>query len=160
MYFAYVRSILEYCSPIWNPQYVTHEHHIERIQNKFLKYLNYRCRLTCNNDYEDSCQRHGLMTLKNRRVLMDMSLLHDVCSGALDCPSLVTEMVRLTAGTKRTRHTKLFSVPRSNTNYFSNCVYHRLPNTYNMHFQEVDPFSMSKTTFKHKISEVIKNMTK
>lgn len=78
LYNAYVRSVLEYCSSVWNPQYVTQEHSIQRIQNKFLKYINKSCNLE--SDFLN------LMYLRDRRVLQDMTFLYDICVGITDCP--------------------------------------------------------------------------
>lgn len=147
LYYAYVRSVLEYCSPVWNPQYITYEHAIESIQKKFVKQLDYRSKSHFDN-YNNSCQRHGLMSLRNRRIITDMCLLHDTCSGTLDCPKLISSVLTLRAPTSRTRHTQLFNVPSHRTNYSANSLTSRMPRTYNKLFNEIDPFVTSKISFK------------
>ncbi|RVE41771.1 hypothetical protein evm_013587 [Chilo suppressalis] len=119
LYYAYVQSTLEYCSTVWNPQYITHEHAIERIQMKFVKYLNFRVKNE-SNGYGESCSIYGLITLGDRRRMRDMMTLFDVCSGVLDCTELINRIVSLKAPTKRTRHTQLFHVPSVRTNYEAN----------------------------------------
>lgn len=42
IYFAYVRSQLEYGSLIWNPYYNCHRMSIESVQRKFLKFLSFK----------------------------------------------------------------------------------------------------------------------
>ncbi|KAG7298081.1 hypothetical protein JYU34_018851 [Plutella xylostella] len=158
LYFAYVRSTLEYCSSIWNPQYIIYDHSIESIQQKFVKYLNFKF-TKVSQDYTESCMHHKLKTLHNRRLLCDMSLLHDICSGAIDCPTLVNNILRFLAPSLRTRNTKqkLFYVPTVRTNYASNCVNFRLPNTYNNKFSVVDIFHLSKNAFKNQIITILNN---
>ena len=36
---VYVRPLLKYCSPVWNPQYVCHISNIESVQRRFTKHL-------------------------------------------------------------------------------------------------------------------------
>lgn len=151
LYYAYVRSILEYLSPIWNPQYIVYDEAIERIQNKFIKYLNYKSQ-SPHAEYKLSCINHGITTLKNRRVINDMVFLHDICSGNLDCSELVSNILRLCVPTTRTRHTRLFSVPYSRTKYASNSINQRILHTYNELFSKIDPFCMTKNKFKKSIS--------
>ena len=85
VYYALVRSVLEYASSIWSPIYMKYINQIERIQKKFIKHLNFKCN-TSAPSYHDSCRNFNILTLEERRVLMDMGLLHDVLRGRLDCP--------------------------------------------------------------------------
>lgn len=155
LYFAYVRSILDYCSQVWNPQYLIYENAIESIQRKFVKHLDFRSNFKFET-YETSCQRHGLLTLRNRRILNDMSLFHDICSGALDCSVLTNNVLALRAPSRRTRHTKLFHVPTHRTNYSANSLTSRMPRTFNKLFGDLDPFCTSKNIFKTAVTKAIK----
>lgn len=158
LYYAYVRSVLEYGASVWNPQYITYIHAVERIQRIFVKHLDYRThnRFT---DYNTSCRRHKLTSLENRRHLLDMTLLHDVCSGTIDCTDLINSMLQLATPSKRTRHTKLFSVPSVNTKYAQNSIPCRIRRNYNNTFSEIDVFNTSKEVFKNKIIEILNNQT-
>ncbi len=42
LYYAYVRSRLDYCCTVWNPQYVKYVDQIERVQKKFTRMLYYK----------------------------------------------------------------------------------------------------------------------
>ena len=77
VYCAYVRSNLEYVSPVWCPAYSLHISSLESVQRKFLNFLNYRLRLSIG-DYESSLKEHGLLSLSARRTVADMRLLYDV----------------------------------------------------------------------------------
>lgn len=157
LYYAYIRSVLEYCSTVWNPQYVTYDNAIESIQRKFVKYLNFRSSMTYES-YDSSCRVHGLMSLRNRRTVQDMALLHDACTGFLDCSSLLNKMLTLRSPNYRTRHTQLFFVPTHRTNYAANSVTSRLPQIYNKKFSDIDIFDIrSKKVFKSRVCASLLN---
>lgn len=88
VYYAYVRSVLEYASSAWSPCYITHSDKIEKIKKLFLKHLNFKIKSRFNY-YIDNCRHHGLLTLGERRTLSDMCLLYDILRGRLDCPELL-----------------------------------------------------------------------
>ncbi|KAG6464267.1 hypothetical protein O3G_MSEX014401 [Manduca sexta] len=147
VYYAYVRSVLEYASPVWCPNYNTYINRIESIQKKFVRHLNFVCKKASTAaSYENICQTYGLITLKERRQVLDMGFLYDVIRSRLDCPEIV-ELISLATPKRRTRHTPLLRVPPHNTNYGKNSVFARLPNTYNEHFSCIDPFVGSKHSF-------------
>lgn len=147
IYYAYIRSILEYACQIWCPFYAIHKNRIENIQRKFVRYLNYKFNATSNAHYSDSCREYRILTLEQRRKVLDLGLLHDVVSGRLDCPELVSQLMSLRAPARRTRHTPLFAVASHHTNYAQNSVLTRIANCYNTEFGDIDPFIYSKKTF-------------
>lgn len=152
LYYAYVRSVLEYCSTVWNPHYKTYRDAIEKIQRRFLKHLNYRSRIQ-GTDYAKSCKRHNVPQLEGRRLVRDMMMLHDACSGSLDCCELTSVLLRLKASSQRTRQNTLFAVPLHRTKYGRNCLASRLPRTYNTFFESADPFHLSRSSFRKCIAE-------
>lgn len=157
VYFAYVRSVLEYASSIWSPQYKVYKNRIERIQKIFSKHLNY---LLHNSfvTYTDSCTEHNLLSLEKRRVVLDMALLYDIINSNIDCPNLVSKVTFRTPK-YRTRNTTLLDTPRHHTKYHRNSVLSRLAFTYNKEFGHIDIFGKSKITFKKDIIKAIKNLT-
>lgn len=150
VYYAYVRSILEYASPIWSPQYINQSEQLERIQKKFINFLNYKFKRGFR-DYEDSCKHYHSLTLNNRRKLADMSMLYDLVRGRGD-PALLAQL-GLLVPSSRTRHTQLFRIPYHRVNYTQNTTLTRIAKTYNNIFSDVDPFICSKLTFKKSIIE-------
>lgn len=155
IYMTYVRSVLEYASPIWNPQYITHKERIENIQYKFIRYLNYKTK-TKKDTYHCNLLQHKLMNLEDRRTLLDMALLHDIFNSNIDSPFLVN---RLTYNTPkyRTRHTNLLKIGSCKTNYGSNFVINRVSKTYNDKFTNIDPYITSKASFKHQICKALQD---
>lgn len=151
VYYAYVRSILEYARPIWSPQYMVYISRLERIQKIFVNNLNYLLRKSTRS-YTDGCRQNNLLTLEERRISLDMLLLHDITGGAVDCAELVGRVGYL-APTRRTRHTVLLHVPARSTNYAANSVLNRLANTYNKKFSQFDIFNCSKSVFRLQINK-------
>lgn len=150
LYCAYVRSILEYCSSIWNPSYLIYKNMLERLQRKFLHHMNYRFRASLFTPLE-------MMTLEKRRQLLDMLLLYDICHGSIDCPTLITKTLALRTPTTRTRHTPLFYTASVHTNYAQNSISCRLPRMFNNNFRELDIFHSSKPSFKKSIMSCLRS---
>lgn len=154
LYYAYVRSILEYCSSIWNPSYVTYTQAIESIQSKFIKHLNFRSNCTFV-DYNEACNHHHLMTLQNRRTLADMSFLHGICNGYLDCGELSSKVLCFCVPKIRTRQTNLFAAPHTSTNYAQNSIISRLHNSYNKRFGSTDIFNDGREAFRREVLKML-----
>lgn len=149
VYFAYVRSSLEYASTIWNPNYVTHIHRIERIQKKMVKYIDFKSK-SSQQTYEDSCSHYRIDPLHSRRSVNDVLLLYDLLSSKLDCPAL-SNQIGLLVPTRRTRHTALFHIPFHRTNYGQNSTLTRIVKTYNKKYSHIDPFCYTRNSFKKAI---------
>lgn len=155
LYTAYVRSILDYACPIWSPFYAIHINRIERIQKKFTSYLHYKFKKSTGS-YSQSCRLYDLLTLRERRLLMDMSLLFDIVNGKIDSPILLSQ-IAFNTPKFRTRHSSLFHVPFHSTSYGENAVLSRIVRIYNEHFYNIDLFNSGKTAFKTSITKVITN---
>lgn len=157
LYCAYVRSILEYCCNVWNPQYVTYIENIERIQSKFIKHLNYRSYHEYIN-YVESCEFHKIISLQDRRTLLELLFLHNVCHGSIDSTELTEQFMRLRAPKLRTRHTTLFHVPHARTNYYQNSIVCRTQRSFNTRFSSIDLFNCGKQKFKSSALNIIKHI--
>lgn len=161
LYFSYVRSILEYCSVIWNPQYITYIQKIECIQCKFIKRLNFQ---TYKNfkDYEESCKYYHLMTLEDRRILTDMYFLYCICNGYLDSSELSSRVLTFNVPKTRTRHSRnrLFGCQDTVTNYAQNSLINRMHRTFNKKFNHIDIFNTSKAIFKREIKQALDKTSK
>lgn len=73
LFSSLVRSNLECCRQVRTPQYVAHIKHIERIQKIFMLYLSYQTHnaKSCLAAYEECVRYFNLMSLRNRRLLLD-----------------------------------------------------------------------------------------
>ncbi|XP_061379603.1 uncharacterized protein LOC133319395 [Danaus plexippus] len=149
-----IRSKLEYCSVVWNPQYQTHRDRIERVQKKFLRHLAYKDKVLRQNDrYEDLLNLYHTPSLCNRRKLIDLCFLHRIVKGDLDSANLL-ERVGLaipkynSRSHIRNKHT--FRERFARTNIGRNAPINRMILTYNNVFKGagLDIFKHSLLPFK------------
>lgn len=77
LYYALVRSGLEYASQVWSPFVAKHKHAIERVQRKFTSFLYFKLRRQ-RQEYEDRLVTLSLRSLEDRRLLLDTLYLHRV----------------------------------------------------------------------------------
>ncbi len=71
----YVRPLLEYCSPVWAPVYVTDIDIIERVQRRFTKRLNGLWHL---NYFERLFLLGNAETLELRRLKSDLTMIFKI----------------------------------------------------------------------------------
>ena len=146
LYYSYVRSHLEYASQVWNPQYKKYVMRLERIQNKFLRYLNFKTNTPFISHTETSAQ-HGIESLSWRRACADQMLLYKITLGVVECSDLLA-LIPLHVPSRLTRLSHSFGVPSNKTSYAKNnfitcaCLMH------NTRFGEVDFFNMGINTLK------------
>lgn len=115
LYYAYVRSRLEYCSTVWSPQYDVHIRSLEAVQHKFLRILAYKLRMRVeNHDYTNIMSITNIMNLKNRRDLQDIIFLHKLLNDKIYSPELLSK-VNFRVDLKNTRSKFLFTLNRPRT---------------------------------------------
>ena len=79
---TYIIPLLEYCSPVWNPQNITDVKRLESVQRMFTKRLlgyqglNYPARLV----------KAGMCTLELRRLCADLCLCYNILHHNIDTP--------------------------------------------------------------------------
>ena len=129
LYCAYVRSILEYCSQVWNPQYDIYINRLESIQRRFTKYLQFKCK-KFDKDYESRCRRHHMLPLRERRTIADIAYLNKIAQNHVDSPHLLSE-IKLNVPRLPARHPKYLCVPYSASNYRRNSFFIRTSNSVN-----------------------------
>jgi len=72
---VYVRPLLEYCSPVWAPVYVTDVELIERVQRRFTKRLNGLWHLCY---FERLRMLGNIETLELRRLKSDLTMVYKI----------------------------------------------------------------------------------
>lgn len=154
LYFSFVRSILEYCSVIWNPQYITYIQSLEKLQLKFLKHLHFR-HSRCFIEYQESCDHYNIMPLNSRRTLIDMSFLHGIINSDIDCVELASKILCFCVPKLRTRHTTLFATSCKRTNYARNSLVNRLHRSYNKELNMIDIFRYGRAAFRRELVRVL-----
>jgi hypothetical protein len=120
LYCALVRSILEYGAPIWNPYTKTDIDFIERVQNRFLKFVAFKFNLTIDNhDYTQIRSFLNIPALSSRREIADISFIYKLINGITDDPDLL-KCIPFTIPAYNNRSTSLFYIPVYSTNYLKN----------------------------------------
>ena len=119
LYFAFVRSKLEYCNAVWSPSSVCYIVSLEKVQRRFVKYLHYLDHgwypPRGNWHYETLLTRYGLTSLEERRIGAAVDLVRGLVSGSVVAPELLSylnfRVPRMSA-----RSDMLFTCHRANTN--------------------------------------------
>ena len=122
---TYIIPLLEYCSPIWNPQNITDVKRLESVQRMFTKRLIGFEGL----NYPDRLEKAEMCTLELRRLHADLCLCYNILHHKIDTP--VSKLFEIDKSNSTRGHCwKLKnSVPRLDTrlHFFS----FRIINTWN-----------------------------
>ena len=130
-YKAHVRSIIEYGAVVWAGAAVTHLRRLERLQHRFLMWLNSKSRAASPHlSYESLLERFDCVSIRSRLARSDVMFMRSVFSGRLDCPDLVA-MFSLSAPSRRSRRPELFHVPRRRVDSVRRGFLVRLPQLVN-----------------------------
>src|SRR5450759_5011925 len=121
LYCSLVRSTLEYCSAVWNPNYNNGVERIESVQRRFLRFALRRLpwrdpfRLP---SYEDRCRLIHLEPLYARRNTARALLIADSLQGRLDCPTIL-EQININVAPRALRNNLMLRLLFQRTNYLS-----------------------------------------
>lgn len=110
LYYAFVRSNLEFANIVWMPHHQNHINMIESIQKQFVKFIHpensahnpsnqYQMR-----PYTDRCKELNIETLRRRRINSCIVFIFDILSGRINSPSLRNQL-NMTAARYLTRQT-------------------------------------------------------
>lgn len=153
LYCSFVRSILEYGSQIWNPQYNVYISRIEAVQRKFLRFLQFKCK-SHDNDYEARCRRQHILPLYERRNIGDVVFLSKICQSSVDSPYLLSK-INIKIPNRSCRYPVALDIACSASNYRSNSFLIRSARLYNklVDCSEFDLFNTKPNTFRNKLSK-------
>lgn len=152
-----VRPQIEYASVIWDPHYDKYSNAIERVQRRYLKSMFYKCRIH-KSSYNESLQKFNLLTLKSRRLLLQAMLLYRLIHNEVNCPELINNIFYIVPRTviqRRARTYPLFATNTSRTNAGERAPLHRIVNSYNKYFQQVDIFAVSRLNFRKEVINIL-----
>jgi len=80
-FITHVQPLLEYCSPVWSPSYVTLINKIESVQRFFTKRLNGLQSIS----YDDRLAMLGLERLELRRLTFDLLMCYKIIYRVKSC---------------------------------------------------------------------------
>ena len=144
LYNSLVRSQLEYASVVWNPQYKLYIDSIQRIQDKFVKRLQY-----CFGRTFTDC----MLPLSARRSFRDQAFLYRIVNNLVDSPHLLNKISLRCSMLTRINNT--FEVPFCRTNYAMNRFLVRACKSYNELFTDADIFHLNYASFRRCILKYI-----
>lgn len=130
---AHVRSILEYCSVIWNGAAKTHMERVERVQHKFLLWLNFHIHQNIPSpslSYSDLLNHFNIRSLKARRVQHDLLFVRNVFNERIDS-SFLLQSFSLAVPARVSRQPVLLHVPFARVNTVRDGLFVRIPRATN-----------------------------
>ena len=158
LYFSFVRSKLEYASLIWRPYYQCYITEVDRVQRKFLKYLNFK---SCgfypprNFDYEILMSSFQLLSLDVRRKHFSRVFLYKLLHGQIECPDLLCRLNFLVPRLS-SRQGVLFYCRRSRTNLAFRSPIAFMQNNFNRISNVTDIFNCSLLDLKCKLRSCLR----
>lgn len=145
LYYAYIKSKLEYASPVWSPFYRIHIDRLESVQRRFLKYLTYRIDGVyppIGTPHDLLLSRHGFPSLEVGRKCRSVITLHKIIKNDIQCPDLLHKL-NFNVPRLASRCTDLFYLSTPRTNILKNSPLYNACYAYNNISQHVDIFQCS-----------------
>lgn len=148
LYNTYVRSILEYCSPIWSPHYATYIERIERVQRRFTKRIFYKFHFPMEK-YEMRLIRLNMLSLEDRRLMFDELTLFKMLNNIIY--TSIAHKINLNNPIRSMRRVNTFYLPfvTSNIEFFSTIV--RIQRQHNEIFDSLALTNNSLNSFRNKV---------
>jgi len=105
IYFAFVRSHVEYASLIWSSDNIGVNHNLEAIQNRFLRSLAFKFKIerSPHSNYNGVLSYFNIESLNTRRSNLHYSFLLKLLNNSIDCPYLL-QRLNFRINTKSTRN--------------------------------------------------------
>jgi len=120
IFFAHVRSHLEYAATVWFPYSSTFRAKIESVQKQFLIYALRRSVRRDSNyrlpPYLSRCASIGIETLARRRINQCVFFVYDLLNGHIDSSELMDLFV-ISPSARNLRYANFLRVIRYRTNY-------------------------------------------
>ena len=144
-YVSHVRSILQYCSPLWSPANVKDILLLERVQRHATKYIlnNYS-----DMSYAERCIKLSILPLCFRREIIDLVLFYKYLHNYVDCDfSSYFELVGSLHSLRSSNKGPLLKLPRVKTTALQFSYFYRLVRSWNSlprHIREASSVFSSK----------------
>ena len=162
-YCTHVRSVLEYCSVVWNGAADAHTERISRIEHKFLMWLNAHCRdRSATLSYGDLLRHFKLTSVSARRTQHDIMFLRNVFEGRISS-SFLLQSFSLNVPSRATRQqaSALLHVPFARVNTVKQGLFVRLPGQLNRFVKcvpSVDLFTSGYYSFRGAVRRFVASL--
>lgn len=150
IYFAHIRSHLEFACIVWSPDYDVHINRIESVQKKMVLFALRRrytgLRLDQMPSYTFRCNELGIRRLSLRRDDIAIMFVFDVMTHKIDCPYIL-ERYNFSVTPRDFRYSSFFRLPFCRTNYISSEPINRMCRIFNS-VSHVFDFNITRPAFK------------
>lgn len=149
LYFALVRPILEFASTLWRPYQDYLIDSIERVQNRFFRFMAKQNNVPFNyynHDYTTLKAMFNVPLLSQRFLYADLLFMFKVINGVISCSNLLS-LFGFYVPPRPSRHSQLFQIPIIRTDYQGNSVVNRLRRLTNHYNSNIDFFGVSLNKF-------------
>jgi len=149
LYSTLVRSKLEYASVIWSPYSQKNNDILERIQKKYIRYLDYRITgiYPTYDHYTDLLNLYSMDSLASRRNHASLYFLYKIFNNIIDSSGFIHNFsINVPIPTTRPKHT-FFKIPWSRTNALLNSPIVRMMRLYNEVSVNMDIFNQTQSEF-------------
>lgn len=98
LYYAFVRSNLEFAGQVWFPTSLKQRRAVESIQRSFVKFIHpNNSANNVNNEYQlrpyiERCQELNMVSLNRRRINSSIFFIHDVITGRISSKNLRNQL--------------------------------------------------------------------
>jgi hypothetical protein len=130
LYYAHVRSHLEYCCQVWNPEKPTYSEELEKVQRKFVRYLYHKNLVPgyspfTHDPYEysyRSCLSHlQMQSLSNRRKFFDIDFIVKSFNGIINSSELL-QFFEFPPSVRDLRRTSTFLISNNKCSSIDRCM--------------------------------------
>ena len=159
-YFANVRSILEYSCVVWAGAAKSHTERVDRVQHKFLVWLNSHTTAPCPSlSYKSLLNHFGIPSLSARRTQYDLLFLRHVFSGRLNSADLLSSFP-LHVPPRSTRSQRLFAERPWRVATVRDGLLRRIPRSTNafLSARGIDFFGASLGTFRSHVINYVSSL--
>lgn len=148
IYYAFIYSRLNFACIIWNPFYEVYKLRLERLQNRFVRFLNWRVRGVYGVASVSAAREFfNLSTLESRRIKSGLIFIYKVFNNTYDSPDLLS-LFHLHVPARNTRQLIYLAPSFSRTNLGMNSPVYRISSHVNIYCQDLDLFNISLGMFK------------
>lgn len=145
LYFAFVRSKLEYASTVWNPNYQVHIDRLESVQRRFLKLLSFKIDGSyppIGIPHQELLERHSITSLTRRRDCSSVIFIFKLLNNIIDCPYFLERLqFHVPRLLSRAHYYFYLSAPRTNVLKYS--PFYIMCNNCNLLHSQIDIFNCS-----------------
>ena len=159
-YYANVRSIMEYATAVWAGAAGSHTVRVDRVQHKFLIWLNYHCKSACPSLSYSALSRHfGVPFLSARRSQHDLLFLKGLFVAKINSAELLQKFP-LHVPPRSTRTSLLFAESRARTGAVQSGLTCRIAKATNVMLAKTkcDFFDLSFVAYKNRVTKYVSDM--